>query len=554
MSIGLSYCGGTGTDPGGGGGGGLLLQGVLRWKGDASGSGSYSGETTLTPPAANPAQFGKLADIAVDGLIVAQPLFVESLDVAAKGKHNAVIVVSEHDSVYAFDADGSSSAPLWQKHYLDPANGITAAPDNFGGRTTLGGEIGITGTPVVEPSTGVMYFVTMIQRNGVSEQWLRAIDVHSGNDFGPGSVKISASVPGDGVASSNGQIAFDPGIQNQRAGLALAKGIVYIAWGSFSDFGRYHGWLMAYDSQTLSQVAVFNPTPQHQAIDFAFGPADFGGGGSFWMGGAAPAMDAAGNLYIVAADGSFNADQGGSNYGDTVLKLRLSGNAFQVVDWFTPSNQACIDEADLEIGSGGVAILPDATGAGRKLGAVINKEGRLYLLDLSNMGHYNPLGDTQIPQQFMVGADTCFANMGGGFAEGTNWNRMYGNVSYWNGNLYMAVSNGTLHQFAFSGGLLNPTPVAQSATVFGLRAGNTVVSANGAQSAILWAYDKSSNNSVAVLHAYDALNVGQELWNSGMKAGRDGMGAGIGFGTPVVANGRVFATYDRHLVIFGPLK
>ena len=366
----LSSCGGVGGSPpgndgGGGGGGQPSLQGVLMWKRNSSHSGLYSSETMLTPLNVTAAQFGKLADFTVDGIVMAQPLYVANLDVAGKGTHNVVIVVTEHDSVYAFDADGITSDPLWQKTYVDPANGIATAPDNFGGRTTLGGEIGITGTPVIDPATGTMYFVTMIQRNGVSEQWLRAIDVRSGADVGPGSVKIAASVPGDGVASSNGQIAFDATIQNQRAGLVLSGGTVYVAWGSFSDFGLYHGWLMAYDTKTLTQLAVFNPTTQHQAVDAASGPADHGGGGSFWMGGAAPSLDAAGNVYLIAADGSFNADQGGQNYGDTVLKLAFTGSSFQVVDWFTPSNQACVDEADIEIGSGGVAILPDEAGAGR---------------------------------------------------------------------------------------------------------------------------------------------------------------------------------------------
>ena len=361
--------GGGGTGGGGtGGGGGTTnpppnndLIGSLTWKGDTSRSGNYSSETTLTTANVNVTQFGKLSSFQGDGLPVAQPLYISSLDMGSLGTHNVIILATEHDSVYALDADHLSAGPLWVRHYLDAANGVTPLPDNFGGRTTLGGEVGITGTPVIDPSTGVLYFVTVLARNGVAEQWLRAVDVRSGNDFGPGSIKIQASVAGDGKGSANGQIAFDPSLQDQRAGLAFLNGSVIIPWGSFSDWGVYHGWLMAFDGASLNLQAVFNPTPQFQADDVVSGPADHGGGGAFWQGGAAPAIDAEGNIYINSADGSFNADQGGNNYGDTMLKLRFTGSSFQIVDTFTPFNQACINESDLEIGSVGVAIMPSSS-------------------------------------------------------------------------------------------------------------------------------------------------------------------------------------------------
>lgn len=528
-----------------------LVSGVLMWKGDTSGSGLYANETSLTPAALAGGAFGKIAEIPADGMIIAQPLYISGLDMGAKGKHNVVIVATEHDSVYAFDADSTSNTPLWERHYSDLANGISPLPDNVGGRTSLGGEIGISGTPVVDSTSGAMYFVTTLQHNGKAEQWLRAIDMRTGQDYGPGSVQIVASVPGDGKGSQNGQIAFDPSVQNQRMGLVIVGGSVLIAWGSFSDYGVYHGWLMAYDSQSLQQQAVFNPTPQSQADDTAYGPADHGGGGAFWQSGAAPSVDSAGNIYIVAADGSFNADQGGQNHGDTVLKLRLSGNTFQVVDWFTPSNQACLNPADIEIGSGGVVLLPDSAAPGRKLAAVINKEGRLYLLDTNNLGRYNPAGDNQIPQELPVGNKACIPGMGDGHAEGSDWQRLYGNPSYWNGNLYLATSNGPLRQFKLQNGSVGTAPFTVSGNLFGIRGGNTVVSAADAQNAIVWAYDKSVDNGVAVLHAYDANDVSRELWNSNMNRGRDGMGVGIGFGTPLVADGKVITTFDKAVVIYG---
>ena len=530
------------------------FNGVLKWKGDISGKGLYDQETTLTPANVNVSAFGKVGTFVTDGLVIAQPLFVANLDMGAAGVHNVVIVANEHDSVVAFDVDHPAAAPLWARSYIDPAHGITTAAANFPGRTSLGGEVGITGTPVIDAATGIMYFVTIIERNGVPEQWLRALDIRTGKDFGPGSVQVQASVPGDGVGSVNGQIKFDPMTQNQRQGLVEVNGSILVAWGSFSDFGVYHGWLIAYDAATMQQKAVFNPTTRFQAVDTANGPADHGGGGSVWGGGASPAIDANGNIYEATADGSFNADQpGGTNMGDTVLKLSLGANGFSVVDWFSPSNQACLNHADLEIGSGGVAILPAEVDPSRKLAAVINKEGRLYILNLDSMGHFNAAGDTQIPQVLQVGNKTCLTGMGDGFAEGPDWQRLYGNASYWNQNLYLGASNAPLRQFHFQGpGTLTATPVAQSPTSYSLRGANTVVSSNGAQNGIVWAYEKSAVGVTAVLHAYDATSVSRELWNSNMN-GRDSLGEATAFGVPVVANGRVIVGVFNAAVVFAPL-
>ncbi len=557
---------GGGTSGGGndGGGGGTPpppppppppssnFTGVLMWKGDNSKSGVYSNETKLTPDNVNVNQFGKLESFQADGIPIAQPIYVKNVDMGSAGTHNIVIIATEHDSVYALDVDNLAAGPLWQRHYVDAANGITPLPDNFGGRTTLGGEIGITGTPVVDPTTGALYFVTVLSRNGAAEQWLRAVDIRTGNDFGPGSMKIQASVPGDGKGSVNGQIAFDPSIQDQRAGLALLNGSVLVPWGSFSDWGVYHGWLMAFDAATLSLQAAFNPTPQFQANDPVNGPADHGGGGAFWQAGAAPAIDSDGNIFLNTADGSFNADQGGNNYGDTMLKLRLSGGAFQMVDWFTPFNQACIDLSDLEIGSAGVILLPTGETGGTKLAAAASKEGRFFLVNTDTMGHYNPPGDTQIVQEFMIGDDSCTSGTSGA-AEGDAWNRLYGDVSYWNGNLYAQASSLPLKQYQFVNGTFNTTPVAQSPTASGLRGANTVISANGNQNGIVWAYEKSSTGR-AILHAYDANSISNELWNSGMNAGRDQLGTGIAFLAPVVADGRIIVTTDFSVVVYGQLQ
>lgn len=520
------------------------------WKGDASQSGLYASETTLTPANVNVNQFGKLASFTADGLLMAQPLYVRNLDLGGGNTHNVIILATENDTVYAIDSDNPGTTPLWTRAYVDPANGIAVAPDTSG---AIGGQIGISGTPYLDAKTAILYFVTDITNNGVVQQWLRSIDVRTGKDAGAGSVQIQASVAGDGKSSVNGQIAFDPTVGNQRAGLSEVNGSILVAWGSFSDWGVYHGWLMAFDPSTLALQAVFNPTTQYQAVDAANGPSDHGGGGSFWAGGAGPAIDANGNIFLNAANGSFNADQGGNNYGDSMLRLQLNGGSFQVMDYFTPSSQACMDYDDLELGSGGVALLPTDFTNGATLAVAYSKEGRLFLVNTSTMGKFNSAGD-QIAQEFMIGEETCSDALSGE-TEGPTWNRLYGNASYWNGNIYAGASNLPLKQYQFQDGLLNPTPVATSPTSYGLRGGNTVVSANGTSNGIVWAYEKNTAaNNQGILHAYDATSVSTELWNSTQNPTRDALGTGIAFSTPLVADGKVIVTYDTRVGIFGLLQ
>ena len=527
-------------------------QAVLMWKGDPSEIGLYSNEVTLTPANVNVNQFGRIGTLQTDGMLLAQPLFVPQLSIGGV-TYDVVIVATEHDSVYAFDLNSPSGGSLWERHYVNPSAGITTMPDNFGGRTTLGPEAGITGTPYIDRSTNVMYFVTTLLNNGTPQQWLRAIDITTGNDFGPGSMLIQASVPGTGVASVNGQITFNAGFENQRPGLTEADGAILVGWGSFSDVGVYHGWLMAFDPTTLNLVAAFNSATQYQAQDSADGPSDHGGGAGYWAGGAAPAVDANGYIYVNGANGSFDAEQGGYNYGDTMTKLRLKGNKFELVDWFTPSNANCIDVENLELGSGGVALLPPDFTEGASLAVATSKEGRLFLVNTNNLGRYDANGDTQIPQEFLVGESSCNINTTDDDAEGPTWNRLYGNPSYWSGNIYAGPANSPLKQYQFEGGLLNPVPVAVSPESYGYRGGNSVVSSNGAQNGIVWVNEKQASG-LGVLYAYDAGNISQELWNSNMNAGRDQLGDGIGFGVPVVANGHVLVGTNTSVAIFALLN
>ena len=239
------------------------LTGVLNWKGGTKGIGRYDQETTLTPQNVNPTQFGKVRALQTDGELLPQPLYVRSVDLGASGVHDLLLVATEHDSVYAYDGQGTSTTPLWQRNFLDPAQGVTTQSDDHGGRSTFGGEIGITGTPVVDPATGVLYVVAATESNGVVTDTLHALNIRDGSDASSSvvinaSVEISATAPGTGLGEVNGVITFEPAQQNQRPGLVLSNGVLYIAFGSFSDFPPYHGWLFAYDPKNLSRLGVFS--------------------------------------------------------------------------------------------------------------------------------------------------------------------------------------------------------------------------------------------------------------------------------------------------------
>jgi hypothetical protein len=526
------------------------LTGILQWKGDSNGNGLYGTETSLTLANVNPTTFGKTRDLVTDGQLLPQPLFVRSVNLGAGGTHDLIIAASENDSVYAFDGE-TGTKPIWTRSFLDAAAGVTFQTDNHGGRSSFGGEIGITGTPVIDPATGILYVVTATQQtvagNVVVTDTLHSIDIRTGLDAGAGSVVISATVPGTGEGSVNGQLSFAASQEDQRPGLMLVNGVLYVAFGSFSDFAPFHGWLFAYNPTSLNQLGVFQASPNYRA-DY-----DEGSGAAFWNSGAAPSFESDGTMYIVAGNGSTDVENGGVDYGDTVLHLSFANGKFTVLDWFTPFNRDCIDASDIEMGSGGFAVLPDTVAPGRKLGVTLTKEGRLYLLDRTNLGHFNATTD-QVVQQFMVGADACDASTTGAAADGPNWNRLYGNASYWNGNLYMVPSNESIRQYSISGTTINPTPVAVGATDTYYRAGNTVVSANGNSNGIVWMYEKTASGN-PLLHAYSGTNVGTELWNSNMNATRDALvTGGEGFQVPVVIDGKVIVTSGTHVAVYGLIQ
>jgi hypothetical protein len=503
----------------------VTYSGVLTYHNDNALTGQNLQETILTPSNVNQAKFGKLISIPIDGQVYAQPLFVSSVSIS-DSTHNVVYVATEHDTVYAFDADAKSSTPLWSKSFIDAANGITPVPaSDLNSPITV--EIGITSTPVIDGSTGTLYVLVATKENGNYVHRLHALDITNGNEKLGGPVVIEASVPGSGDGASAGTVAFETKIHLQRAALMLSKGKVYIAWASFNDIGPYHGWVMAYDATTLAQVGVWVDTPDGEE-------------GGVWLAGAGLSADSDGNIYVVTGDGTFDADTGGKDYGDSVVKLTLDSNGLAVSDYFTPFNQQFLFDHDIDLGSTGFVLLPDQAGTVAHLGVTAGKEGRVYLLNRDTLGKFHAGDDSQIVQSLPDAVGTGDLNLGGRRNKST--------AVYWNGNVYYAGSDDFLKQFRLSNGLLSTTPVAQTTTQFGYSC-TMSLSANGSSNAILWALASGND----VLHAYDATNVASELYNTNQAGTRDKFGRVVRFSPPTVANGKVYVVGESHFTIFGLL-
>lgn len=513
------------------------LTGVTTYHNDLSRDGANTHEYALTPGNVKAATFGKLFSCTVDGAINAQPLWAANLNLSGK-KHNVVFVATQHDSLYAFDADSNASpcVPLWHANLLDTAHGGTAGEGSVpsGTANSLVGqgfgdiqpEVGVCGTPVIDPATSTLYVVSKSAKAGPQGfQRLHAVDLATGNEKFGGPVVISAAVNGDAPDAVGGSVAFDPLNENQRPGLALVNGIVYIAWAAHEDLDPYHGWVIGYNASNLVQAsnAVFNTTPNTVA-----GAAYARGG--IWMGGGAPAADSNGNLYVLTGNGTFDADSGGSNYSDSTLKLSTTGG-LSVADYFTPADQSNLDGNDSDHGAGGAALLVNTPNGNYVIGG--GKEGNLFLLDQTAMGHYganfNP-PDANAVQIFNVG------------------NGIYATSAFWNNALYIAPADGPLQAFPFDtvAGMFNTGNASSAGVSFGFPGATPSVSAAGNSNGIVWAIDSSQyctqaspGCNAAVLHAFDANKLSTELWNS-FQSASDKAGFAVKFTVPTVANGKVY--------------
>jgi uncharacterized protein (TIGR03437 family) len=496
--------------------------GVTTYRNNLARSGENLEETILTPKNVAPVQFGKLFSHPVDGQVYAQPLYLSSVPIPDRGIHNVVFIATAHDSVYAFDADstaGPDASPLWQVSLASAVEGERpASAADVLGCNSITPEIGIIGTPVIDTGTGTLYVVALSIRSGSFVHRLHALDIATGSERAGSPVVIDASVPGtgDGLSTATTSVPFHPYLYKNRAGLLLLNGVVYTAWGSHCDTGPYHGWIIGYDAKDLRQVSVFNSSPNAWQA-------------SFWMGGAAPAADSDGNIYVVSGNGLFDAQ---TSFGDSFLKLASTGS-LAVADYFTPFNQAYLDRSDLDLGSSGAVLLPDSAGSSAHPHLLVSagKEGRIYLLDRDGMGQFNAGGDSQVVQ-----------SLAGAIGP------LYGGPAYFQNTVYFSASNDALKAFSVSEGRLGASPVSRSSQVFGYPGAVPTISASGSSNGILWLLEGGSGGT---LHAYDASNVANELYNSQMKGSRDSLGSFVRFSVPTVANGKVYVGTGNSLVAFG---
>jgi hypothetical protein len=497
--------------------------GVFTARNDVARTGQNGLETQLTAANVNVAHFGKVLSLPVDGYVYAQPLYASALLLGDGLLHDVVFAATEHDSVYAFDARTGGS-PLWQVSLLDSAGTSIPAietPDPY----DIQPEIGITGTPVIDPATGTLYAVAATREPGpVYIQRLHAIDIRTGAERPGSPVDITASI----VNASHATIAFDPLQHLQRPALLLVNGNVYVAFGSHGDIEPYHGWLMAYDAQSLGLVATYCSTPDAQE-------------GSFWQSGDGIAADSDGNLYGETANGDFD---GVTSFGDSALKLSAT---LAVLDWFSPFDQANQSAHDLDFGSSGPLLLPDQPGPHPHVVIMSGKPGLLYLLDRDGLGHTQPTDDSQIVQSVPVSPNTSLFGQELG---------IFTAPAYWNGNLYVAPVRGALLQYSVSAGQISPIADAQSSRTFTFPPPHVSISANGNAGGVAWVIegDGSYPMNPAVLRAYDATDVSVELYGSDQAAnGRDTAGAAVKFTSATVANGHVFVPTQTEISVYGLL-
>ena len=503
---------------------------VITYHYDNLRTGENTGETILTTANVNSAQFGKLGEFTVPGKVDAQPLYLSNVSIPGVGTRNVLYVATEHGCVFAFDADsisGGTSKAIW----IASTSMAGEVPSDNRGCGQVTPEIGVTSTPVIDRKRGAIYVVAVSKNSsGNYIHRIHALDLTTGAELFGGPTTITASFPGMGAGSAGGSVLFDPSQYNERPGLLELNGAIYTTWGSHCDIGLYTSWIMAFSADTLKQTGVLNLTPN-------------GSDGGIWMSGTAPANDAAGNIYFILGNGTFDTSLNSAGFpsrgdcGNCFAKIS-SSLPLTLLDYFTPSNTVALSNSDLDLGSGGPLLLPDlvdGTGATRHLAVASGKNNsNIYVLDRDNMGKFNPAGDT------------IYQEIPGVLAS----NGEFGKPSYFNNTVYYGAVGDNLKAFPIGQARLATTPSSQSPGQFGYPGTTPTISASGSSNGIVWAVE---NGGTGVLHAYDATNLGRELYNSSQAAnGRDQF-AGNKFITPVVANGRVYVGTSASVVVFGLL-
>lgn len=523
---------------------------VLTYHNNNARTGANTKETQLTPANVNTNSFGLLRKYDVDGYVYAQPLYFSGLAIPGKGVRNVVFVATANNSVYAFDADSDTGADGGLLWHDDLGGGIDVMNRHeFGGRyhnnvfQDMLPKIGITGTPVIDAVSGTLYvdaFTRTETDDGPSfHHNIHALNLANGSERPFSPVEVIASVPGTGFDSSNGIVTFNPRQHIQRPALTLAGGVIYVGYGSAADTDSYHGWLMGYDASNLQLLTnqVFNTTPNATKAQFG----SHAGEGALWMGGDGLCVDSETNLFFEVANGSFDADPSlgnGVNYGDSFMKLSTSGNRLAVADFFTPFNEKKMQAADADFGSGGPLLLPDEVGSAAHPYLIVggDKSSNLYLADRDNMGRYNPTNNHQLVQQ-------VYADVGSVFSTPV----------YFDFHLYYQGVGGVMKVFSISNGCLNPQPDSATKTSFSGFGTTPSVSANGRRNGIAWTIqsDGAVRGQPAILHAYNATNLAEELYNSSQLPARDGPGNAVKMVVPTIADGKVFVGAQSNLAIFG---
>ena len=506
--------------------GGPSATDVLTYHNDIARTGQNLSETILTPANVTSAKFGKLGFYPTDGPVHGQPLYSSNVAVPGNGTHNLLIAATEHDSVYAFDAD--SGTTIWQTSMLGA--GETASDSRSCSQIVP--EIGVTSTPVIDRSrgpNGVVYVVAMSKdASNNYYQRVHALDLALGAELFGGPVEVQPTYPGTGDNSDGTNVIFDPGQYAERAALLLMNGILYTAWTSHCDARPYTGWIIAYDAATLAQTSVLNVTPN-------------GNEGAIWMSGAGPAADSAGNIYFLDANGLFDTTLNASgfpssgDYGNAFLKLSTSGG-LAVADYFEMADQASENGSDVDLGSGGAMLLPDlndAAGHTVHLAVGAGKDANLYVVNRDSMGKFG--ADNSAIYQELTGQ-----------LPGA----VYSSPAYFNGTVYYGAVGGPIQAFTITNAKLPASATAHTANSFGYPGATPSISANSTSNAIVWAVE---NSTPSTLHAYDATTL-NELYNSNQASGaRDQFGPGNKFITPMIVNGKVFVGATNGVAVFGLL-
>lgn len=501
----------------------------LTQRGSASRQGWNARETTLKTSNVNSTHFGKHVSYPVDGKIFAQPLYVPNLRVRGI-TYNVVIVATEHDSVYAFDADARTpQPPLWFISFLTGgARPVSATSDVA--CNNIAPEVGITGTPVIDPATGTLYVVAATHEGSQLVYRLHAIEITSGHEkMAP--TLIQASVP---AGQGHDKVTFEAAVEQEHMGLLLLNGVVYTAFASYCGKFFYHGWILGYHAADLRQSVVYNVTPGAW-------------GGGLWESATGLVADQSGDIYVATGNGEYDLNSGGQDAADSLLRLRPVNGTLQIVDAFTPFNQLCLKQHDLDLGSGAPFLLPDSPDI-----VVAGKEGRVYVVDRNHMGGYHTISDP-CSDLSRTDIDQVAQELPPQTIQGGAWST----ASYWNGPtgayLYTAGVADHLKAWRVSAGKLSSTPASQAPEALSYPGGEPVVSSNGSQpgSGIVWILN---NDNGPVLRAYDASNLAHELYTSQQNASRDSLPAYNTFSVPTVANGQVFVGAGANLVIFGLLN